>query len=348
MDDTAYIIDKWKAHLATKSPKDYLALYIHIPFCTSRCNYCMYLSSILKNPEQIDAYLNWLNDEMSLLSPTFSGERISAIYIGGGTPSLMSIDQIKRLMEIIRSHFELDVDDENMFAFEVNPEHLSEKMIDYLASSIFNRVSLGIQSLNANVLKAENRVNPGTARIEKLLRYLIKAFQPKHSRINTDLMIGLKEQTVDSLIEDISVLSDLGVPRITIYANRQVRGPEAQKEFEEYVVCALRYIETFFDKYQIITNSSGFSEPNWLKLKSFRHIFMKPYRTEPLLNSNISFGIGAISLISTQEFCYMRQGNRYKIRHDPKRGIIDPGFSSMFNDRNLFLSKGIEHFDIDY
>jgi 2-iminoacetate synthase ThiH len=182
MNDLSRILDMWKRYLEERGRDDYLTLYVHIPFCTSRCNFCQYKSDVLENPSQIDEQLEKLEQDMMQFSPVFKGYGIDALHIGGGTPSLMSVGQMKRLFDSIQSNFKLDVNDDNMFSIELHPASTDEEKIDFIYDSFINRASMGVQSFDEEILREENRACLSPGRTQDLIRYLMEKFNGKGGR----------------------------------------------------------------------------------------------------------------------------------------------------------------------
>ena len=121
-------------------------VYIHIPFCIRKCHYCSFISGI--DLEYKDIYLDALNKQ---INNTYRNEKIKTLYIGGGTPSLLDINDIKN----ITKHFKLENNSE--ITLEVNPETVDEIKFHKIREIGINRLSLGIQSFNDNILKSIGR-----------------------------------------------------------------------------------------------------------------------------------------------------------------------------------------------
>ena len=339
----SHILDCWAKYLESRGPEEYVALYVHIPFCTTRCNYCIYASVPYPGPRAVDDYLGALAQEMSVFSPLFRGTKIDALYVGGGSASLLTVSQMDRLFETIQSRFELAADDDHMFCFEVAPQHIDTDKIDRIASSFVNRVSMGVQSFDPDVLRAEDRVNPSTEQICSLLRTLMTSLEKKHSRINVDLMLGLEGQTVDSLSCDLQRLSDLAVPNITVYAKRKRRTEDERIQFERFVETTLAELEPRLVDYDLVTSRGGYSAASWFTRKSFRHYFTKLYRTRPYLNSNLGFGYRAQSFITPQQLWYRRLGDGFVVDYDPGRGICGSDLHrTMFEDGRRLVASGVD------
>lgn len=189
------------------------SLYIHIPFCKSKCIYCDFLSFSGKEI-YIEEYLNFLSLEMQF----YKNQKISSIFIGGGTPSVLSIKQLQFLFEQIKSNFNT----ENLYEFtiEANPESLSYEKIFYLKNNgilNINRISLGLQSFDDNILKQIGR------------QYKYSEFEKKieivrdldFEKLNIDLIIGWPFETylnIDKKIEKLDkFLSRFNPEHISVY-----------------------------------------------------------------------------------------------------------------------------------
>lgn len=326
-----YILRRWEKYAAEKGRDDYLTAYIHLPFCSSRCAYCTFESHVPKGPPEIDRYIKALDREMALFSPALKGVKLSGFYVGGGTPSLLSIGQIEKLLDIIGRNFDLDLREGNMFTYETHPAHLDEEKIDFLAGSIINRVSVGIQTFNRSVLKRERRKNPSNERISFLLGYLLSSFKGKKSQISVDLMVGLKGQTVKTTIKDFALLSEIDVPRIVIFPNRQRRKSEAERRFRKYVVRSIDAIGAARHNFRLITPNDTFRQEYIFIDDRYDHQFKRTYANIPRVhNSNIAFGVQADSFIHPGAFYYSREGRGYCIENDREKGIIHPQIDAVF------------------
>ncbi len=158
------------------------SLYIHIPFCKSKCIYCDFLSFSNKK-NLINEYINYLDKEMK----NFPNEDIETIFIGGGTPSILNLNEIKNFLKIIKLNFNLTNLKE--FTFEANPDSLTEEKIDFLVSNDFvkvNRFSLGIQSFDDEVLKIIGR-HYSFEKAEEIINFILLH---KNIKINTDFILG--------------------------------------------------------------------------------------------------------------------------------------------------------------
>ncbi len=191
------------------------AAYIHIPFCKRKCGYCDF-RSFAATPEDIDAYVTALSAEirrMSELNAVFTQrERLDSLYIGGGTPSLLSPQQVNSLIVEIDRAFGLRDDCE--ITLEANPDSAeSEKFLDYRAAGI-NRLSLGVQSLNDDLLRRLERLHDAKTAREAITKAKRSGFR----NLSVDLMIGLPGQTFDDLTQDLEVLLREDIPHFSVYS----------------------------------------------------------------------------------------------------------------------------------
>jgi len=178
------------------------AVYIHIPFCENICSYCDFCK-LHKHEQWISNYLNELEKE---IKQNYKKEKINTLYIGGGTPSSLNINQLKKLFQILKI---FNLDDNPEITFEANPEDLTKEKLEFLKDKI-NRLSIGIQTFNANLLKILDRKPVDIKNIKLAQKYF--------KNINADLMYNFNEETKDILKEDIETLLKLEIPHISTYS----------------------------------------------------------------------------------------------------------------------------------
>jgi len=183
------------------------ALYIHIPFCKSKCFYCSFVS-FEKKEAFVLLYLEALKKE----AKAYKGFSAETLYVGGGTPTVLSTDQIKSLFSIIHSNFKIAAGAE--VTLEVNPATFDLQKAKALSDLGVNRISLGVQSLNDRNLKWLGR--PHTA------QEAISAFdllrRVRFNNINCDLIYGLPGQTETEIKEDVEQLGLRGNEHISLYS----------------------------------------------------------------------------------------------------------------------------------
>ena len=191
------MIRKYWLRLIKNNNVSQCGLYVHIPFCKTKCNFCRYFSVELKESSMVDDYLNYLNMEAGILKLSFNRTKIRTLYIGGGTPAILEYGQLLKLFKIIYEHFDLSRCVQ--ICFEGNSEFLDYKKLRILKQSNVNRLTMGIQSLDRKVVKAANR----TQDLKLVHKAYLNARRAGLEYINIDLMACLPHQTTESFLRDI-------------------------------------------------------------------------------------------------------------------------------------------------
>jgi putative oxygen-independent coproporphyrinogen III oxidase len=187
-----------------------LSLYVHFPWCVRKCPYCDFNSHEAKGGFPEDEYLAALRADLEGALPLIWGRKIYTIFIGGGTPSLMSAAGLDRLMSDIRTLLPLDGAAE--ITMEANPGTFeAEKFRSYRASGI-NRLSIGIQSFNPIHLQALGRIHDGNE-----ARRAVEIAHANFDNFNLDLMYGLPSQTMDEAQRDIATAIEFAPPHLSLY-----------------------------------------------------------------------------------------------------------------------------------
>jgi hypothetical protein len=219
----------WKRYLTNKTSKDYTTLYIHIPYCSKKCAYCEYFSKVTTCGIS-DSCIDYLEDQFKEAKPFFKNETIKAINFGGGTPNLLSPDQLDRVLKMIPNYWNLELGHHNEMGFEFQPYHMTEKHLEVLKHSYINRISMGVQSFDPHVIELEKRYYANKEQV----RHLYNSVHEFARMVNVDLLAGLFDQTSEILINDVRALMDIGVESITIYELNRVHGrsnPESERDY---------------------------------------------------------------------------------------------------------------------
>lgn len=183
------------------------SVYLHIPFCKSICSYCDFCK-MLYDERNVFLYLEALKKEVLTF---YRGEKLKTIYIGGGTPSCLSLPALEFLFSIV-SLFSFHTDIE--FTFECNIEQLTEELLEFLFVHGVNRLSIGVQTGHPKFLKFLNRFHDK----EMVKKRILLAKEVGFSNINVDLMYAYPGQTLEDLKEDLEFLVQLYVPHISTYS----------------------------------------------------------------------------------------------------------------------------------
>jgi oxygen-independent coproporphyrinogen-3 oxidase len=187
-----------------------LSLYVHVPWCIRKCPYCDFNSHEVKNGFDEAGYVNALLSDLETDLPKVWGRPVRTIFIGGGTPSLLSAEAIDALLAGIRARIKLDPDAE--ITMEANPGTFEAERFKGFAAAGVNRLSLGIQSFNDKHLKALGRVHDSAQ-----AKAAIEMAQATFERVNLDLMYALPEQTEQEALADIETALGFGVTHISAY-----------------------------------------------------------------------------------------------------------------------------------
>lgn len=188
-------------------------LYIHIPFCRHKCIYCGFYSVPCgANLSMVDKYLDCLEMECGLRERLYGRLSVDTVFVGGGTPSLLSPQQLDRLGHIIRSHFDLTPVTE--FTFESNPGTLSSDKLDSMRAMGANRLSMGLQSSDDGLLSSLGRIHDSKTFEHCYHMARLAGFD----NISIDMMFGLPGQTIQSVERDIDYLVELAPEHISAYS----------------------------------------------------------------------------------------------------------------------------------
>ena len=190
-----------------------ISLYIHIPFCVSKCSYCDFFSIPVgcKNNSIPDEYVNALCNEIKTRLIEYGSNIIKTVYIGGGTPSLLNTDNLKKISDVIKA---AGLTDDYEFTFEVNPDDVSKDLLLNLERAGVNRISCGIQSFSEDVLKSVHR--RANSRQNYDCFTLFKDFW--HKNLSVDLICGLPGETEQSMKAAIEYLVKQQIPHISFYS----------------------------------------------------------------------------------------------------------------------------------
>jgi len=187
-----------------------LSLYVHFPWCVRKCPYCDFNSHEVHGGFPEEEYLAALRSDLEMALPMIWGRKIYTIFIGGGTPSLMSAAGLDRLMSDIRTLLPLDGAIE--VTMEANPGTFeADKFRSYRASGI-NRLSIGIQSFNARHLEALGRIHDADE-----ARKAVDIAHANFDNFNLDLMFALPSQTMEEAKQDVSTAIAFAPPHLSLY-----------------------------------------------------------------------------------------------------------------------------------
>ncbi len=184
------------------------ALYLHIPFCVKKCGYCCF-NSIQYDHSTVDAYIDVIEKEITLIKNKYV---FNSIYIGGGTPTVLDKNQLKRLLQAIK--VSINQDSLMEFTVEANPGTVCEEKINILRENLVNRVSLGAQSFNPTGLKTLGRIHTREQTVQTYSLLRSNGF----TNISLDLIFGLPSQSSRDWEDDLLFTISLGPEHVSTYS----------------------------------------------------------------------------------------------------------------------------------
>jgi oxygen-independent coproporphyrinogen-3 oxidase len=202
-----------------------LSLYIHIPFCVGKCHYCGFYSTIY-TLEQADEYIAALRLEAAGYQRAFSGRTFDSVYIGGGTPTALSADQLESLIAVLHAHLQISPDAE--YTIEANPHTSSDSHLTLLQELGINRLSLGVQSLSNGVLKTLGRLHSASEAADVFMLARHAGF----ANIGIDLIYGVPGQTTDEWKETLERVISLRPEHVSAYSLSLDEGSRFWRETE--------------------------------------------------------------------------------------------------------------------
>ncbi|MFW6198330.1 MAG: coproporphyrinogen-III oxidase family protein [Acidobacteriota bacterium] len=189
-----------------------LGLYLHVPFCVERCEFCYYLSYDGRG-DKIDAYLDAVAREAGALgtAPAIADRPVSFAYVGGGTPSILSAARIDRLMGSLRRAFRWEEPRE--VTFECAPRTVTPEKLRALRHAGVTRVSMGVQQMDDEILRRNGRIHR-VADVERAWEMIAAVGFPV---VNLDLIVGMVDETDDTFLSSVERLIDMDPESITVY-----------------------------------------------------------------------------------------------------------------------------------
>lgn len=230
---------------------DGLSVYVHVPYCDSLCHYCACNKVITRDHSRAGPYLDTVEREIATVREAMRVPRMATqIHWGGGTPTWLAPDEVRRLFDAIVDAFPLAEGAE--VSIEVDPRVTTEAHLDALAERGFNRISMGVQDFEPRVQKAVHRIQP----IEDTAELVRQSRNVGFESVNFDLIYGLPYQTVESFSRTLDALFEIGPDRIALYSYahvtwvaKQQRGfergdlPDARTKLEIMLMAIRRFLD---------------------------------------------------------------------------------------------------------
>lgn len=229
--------------------------YIHIPFCKSKCRYCSFVSYPRCNAAEKNEYIDTLLRDIEL---NYKKERLKTLYLGGGTPSLLEISSIKKIFDC----FSFDKDYE--VTLEANPETVDYEYFCELKNLGINRISLGVQSFDDDILRNIGRIHSS----QKAKKAVIDAQNAGFDNVSCDFIYGLPNQSLAGFVSDLKTAVELGVRHVSLYGLKIEEGcwffenapknlPDDDMQADMYVAAVNLLTKSGFEHYEISNFGKG-------------------------------------------------------------------------------------------
>ncbi|MDP2071097.1 oxygen-independent coproporphyrinogen III oxidase [Methylotenera sp.] len=283
-----------------------LSIYVHIPFCESLCFFCACNKIVTKHHERSVEYLRYLSREIDLhVEHLGTGQTISQLHLGGGSPTFFSDDELFELMTMLKRNFVFAPNGE--YSIEVDPRTVNEARLQHLSELGFNRLSFGVQDFDPEVQKAVHRIQPA----EQVFSLVEAARRLKFESVNVDLIYGLPMQTPESFTRTLAQVVELRPNRIALYGYAHL--PERfkpQRRISEYELPAAQdkitmlsnALSAFMNAGYVYVGMDHFALPDddlaIAKRQGRLHRNFQGYSTQPDCDL-ISLGVSAIGRVGS-------------------------------------------------
>lgn len=283
---------------------DKLGIYIHIPFCRSKCDYCDFYS-LAGRDDRMDQYQKALLSHIKETAPLAQDFPVDTIYIGGGTPSYYGAKRLKELLGVIRKLYKVEKDAE--VTVECNPDSVDVKSLKILRKAGVNRLSMGMQSAIACELERIHRIHTP----QQVNEAATAARKASFTNLSLDLIYGLPGQTMDSWKDTVEHALSLIPQHLSCYglkveegtplAARVAQGevlPDDDQQADLYLWTVGRLERAGYPQYEI----SNFAKPGFASRHNLRYWLTQPY---------IGFGPGAHSDFGGRRYSFVRDLDAY-------------------------------------
>ena len=307
-----------------------LSLYIHIPFCESKCYYCDFCS-FGNRFDLVDKYISYLKKEIDIYRDIYADYIIKTIFIGGGTPSIIEEEYIFDITNHLHKRFSMKGLEE--FTIESNPNSLNDNKLKVYKESGINRISLGLQSMDNNILKDIGRLHTK----EDFIKIYKKIRNHQFNNVNIDLMFNLPNQSVNDLLNTLKEVNTLSPEHISFYSlkveegtpfhDRKLKGkldlPSEDNERKMYHKGIEFLLNKGYNHYEI----SNFSKRGYESKHNLAYWQVKPY---------IGLGLAAHSNINNKRYGNFSDFQSYFSSIDNKKLPID---ETEYIDENMEMSE---------
>lgn len=304
-----------------------------MPFCVRLCPYCSFYKLKFDKENQSDAYVKALLKEIAFFKALCQGYQVESVYLGGGTPSLLSAQQMEDLVTSLRSSFEYVQDAQ--WCLEINPSYITAPKLATWKQLGFNRISMGVQSLSGPLLSFLGR-DHSEADVHKCLR-LCENYN--FDSISIDMMLALPNQNKQDLIKMLALLDSYPIQHISVYSltiepgtpflRKNIQAKEEDAFIEDFQFCETYLSNKGFNRYEV----SNFSMPGHESRHNIFYWMRKSY---------IGMGPGAHSYFNNKRFKHSRNLAAYLENPIPKMPKSSLSRSECLKDYLLARTRYLE------
>lgn len=336
-----------------------LSIYTHIPFCDTICYYCACNKVITKDRNRAQPYVDDVVQELALQGKLFGeGRAVDQLHWGGGTPTFLSDEQMRQIMEATGRHFELKSDDTGEYSIEIDPREADAGTIAVLRDLGFNRISLGVQDFDERVQEAVNRIQSYAETKEVVDAARAEGFHG----VSLDLIYGLPFQSKDSFMRTLDTVIEMAPDRLSIfnYAHLPTRfKPQRRINTEDLpnAVEKLRILGGSIERLQeagyVLIGMDHFAKPDDLLAIAQRngtlHRNFQGYSTHAECDM-VAVGVSSISQVGGAFSQNTKDLLAYHEAVSAGRLPIERGYLLTDEDhlRRFVISEIISHFRLDF
>ena len=275
--------------------KKSIGIYIHIPFCLQKCRYCDFCSFAVQNEETKREYAKAIRRDIVRVAETCGEYTVNTVYFGGGTPSLLPIEEIQKIMDTLNESFEISRDVE--ITMDCNPATVTFEYLKKARTAGVNRLSIGLQSAVDSELKLLGRVHG----LSDFISCYGEARDAGFDNISVDLMYGIPDQTFDSLKSSLRLIEEINPEHVSVYGLMIEEGTYFAEHINElnvadddvqaemYIFISDKLKEMGYEKYEI----SNFSRKGYRSRHNMRYWLCGEY---------LGFGVAAHSYFKGVRF----------------------------------------------
>ena len=321
-----------------------LGIYVHIPFCKQKCYYCDFISYANKE-EKTKEYVKCIQKEIEIESKKYSKDEyeITTIYLGGGTPSYISVLYIENIINVIKLNY--NVKDNAEITIEINPGTVNEEKILIYEKIGINRVSIGLQTTNDKLLKQIGRIHT----YEEFLNCYKLVSKSKIDNINVDLMLALPNQTIEDLEESLQKVIKLKPNHISLYSLILEEGTKLEKMVSENIV---KLPEEDMER-EMYWKTKRILEKNGYNHYEISNFAKEGYKSKHNMNcwsqkEYLGFGVAAHSYVNRKRYCNINNIEEYV--SNIKKGKIENNrtvceIQNTIDEQKEFMMLGLRKID---